>query len=390
MTQTIELEDIGEVMESSDGMEDFLTDFFGDKSLRWYQRAAINQGAQALEDGIRRILIKLPTGAGKTLCIAAAMSDPQIRRALKIPASRPIRVLFVAHKHRLLSQAENTFIDDSNVTLILQSMFSAIPDYVLQQGWDICILDEAHHEACSTFQYQLERIGDQVIIGLTATDSRADGCLIKFDEIIEPISREQAVHEGWLAPTRIHSFVDVTSKDKINILTDVFTNYAHEMNQTMVFVKTKKEVVAVTILLRSLGYKVVGLLAQSEKELNNILDRFSAGEIQFIVNCNRISEGVDVIGCTDVVLGRQFGSYAQLNQVIGRAARPDSDCNVWELVNPLSGTNLDTTTIVGTPEYHRLVNKQGPNWIERIFDYVTHRTNKQLGIASGIRISHQH
>ena len=89
-----------------------------------------------------------------------------------------------------------------------------------------------------------------------------------------------------------------------------------------------------------------------------------------------------------MLLGRQFGSYPQLNQVIGRAARPDSDCNVWELVNPLSGRNLDTTVIVGTPEYHRLISKEGGQWVEREFDYVTHRTNKQLGIASGMRIHH--
>jgi len=61
---------------------------------------------------------------------------------------------------------------------------------------------------------------------------------------------------------------------------------------------------------------------------------------------------------------------------------------VWELINPLSGRNLDTTVVVGTPEFHRLISKEGGEWVERAFDYVTHRTNKQLGISSGIRIRH--
>lgn len=365
-----------------------LDEFFGEKSVRWYQIAARNAVASCLTEGLKRVLVKLPTGAGKTLTIACSMSYEPIRQALGVTNDRKLRVLFVAHKHRLLTQAEQTFSASSNVELILQSMFSDIPQEVLDKGWDVCVFDECHHEAASTFQYHLENLGNCPIIGLTATDQRADGCLIKFEEIIEPISREQAVEEGWLAPTRIHTFVDVPSKDKTDVLTDILSNYAHQMGKTMIFVKTKKEVKSITLMLGQLGYIATGILDQKEKELDIILNKFSEGHIQFIINCNKINEGVDVVGCTDVILGRQFGSYSQLNQVIGRAARPDSDCNVWELINPLSGTNLDTTVVVGTPEYHRLVAKQGGQWVEREFDYVTHKTNKQLGIASGLRIHH--
>lgn len=364
-----------------------ITEFYGEKPLRWYQVAARNATLQALQSGGKRILIELPTGAGKTLTIACTLGDPRIAAALGV-VGRKVRVLFVAHKHRLLSQAEQTFVDSSNVDLILQSMFQRLTQEQIDAGWDVCVLDECHHEACASFQYQLEQLGNRPVIGLTATPDRADGMLIKFDNIINPISREQAVAEGYLAPTNIHTFVDVPSKEKVDVLTDIFAQYASQMGQTMVFVRTKKEVAAITLLLQSIGYEAVGILDQSERELNSVLDRFSAGEVKFVVNCNKINEGVDVKGCTDVVLGRQFGSYPQLNQVIGRAARPDSDCNVWELINPLSGRNLDTTVVVGTPAYHRLVSKEGGEWVERVFNYITHRTNKQLGIASGLRISH--
>lgn len=374
--------------QSSDFTEEQITEFFGEKELRYYQIMARNAVAKHLEEGIKRILIQLPTGAGKTLTIAASMSYEPIRKALGVLDDRKLRVLFVAHKHRLLTQAEQTFTDSSNVELILQSMFSGIPQDVLNVGWDVCIFDECHHEAASTFQYHLDKIGSRPLIGLTATSQRSDGMLIKFEKTVEPISREQAVQEGYLAPTHIHSFVDVFSKEKVDVLNDVFTNFHHQMGQSMVFVKTKKEVTAITTILQNLGYNAVGILNQSEKELDQILNQFSAGEIKFVINCNKINEGVDVKGCTDVILGRQFGSYSQLNQVIGRASRPDSDCNVWELVNPLSGRNLDTTVIVGTPEYHRLVSKEQGQWVEREFDYVTHRTNKQIGMASGIRIRH--
>jgi len=369
--------------------DDEVLELYGDKEVRWYQIAARNGVEQAWTENPRaRVLIVLPTGAGKTITSGLVFSSDVIRQLVGVKPGEKLRILFIAHKHRLLTQAEQAYADAHNVEFIPQSAFSAIPDEVLERGWHIACIDEAHHEAMATIQYHLEKLGDKPILGLTATPDRADGCLIKFDVIINPITREQAVAEGFLAPTHIHSFVDVPSADKIKILTAIFEDYAHQMGQTMVFVRTKKEVRALTTILINMGYDAVGVLTQTEKELDRLLNDFSNKKIQFIINCNKINEGVDVKGCTDVILGRQFGSYMQLNQVIGRAARPDSDCNVWELINPLSSRNLDTTVVVGTPESHRLVAMEGGVWVERNFDYVTHRTNKQLGITSGIRIRH--
>lgn len=222
-----------------------------------------------------------------------------------------------------------------------------------------------------TFQYKLEQLTDRPIIGLTATPERADGLLIKFDRIVEPISREQAVAEGWLAPTQLYTFVDAPGRDKTHILKDVINDYGHMMGQSMMFVRTKKEVAIMTDFLRKKGYKAISILGQNDKEVDRILNDFSDGKYQFVVNCNKINEGVDVKHCESVILGRTFGSYPQLNQVIGRAARPDSDCRVWELINPLSGRNLDTTVVVGTPEIHKLVYKFDDKWIEEEFDYTT-------------------
>ena len=369
--------------------EDDAVELFGDKAVRWYQIAARNATEQHLAANPKaRVLIVLPTGAGKTITSGLIFSSREIRKALNVPEDRNLRLLFIAHKHRLLTQAEAAYAAAEGVDFVAQSAFADLPKEVLETGWDVACIDEAHHEAMSSIQYQLDLLGDKPIIGLTATPDRADGCVIKFDHIVEPISREQAVKEGWLAQTRIHTFVDVPSKDKTGVLTDIFTNFGDQMGQTMVFVKTKKEVSDVTLALLNLGYTAVGVTNQRERDLNRILDEFSAGTLQFIVNCSKINEGVDVKGCTDVILGRQFGSYPQLNQVIGRASRNDSECNVWELVNPLNGRNLDTTVVVGTPEFHRLVSKEGGKWVERKFDYVSHQSNKQLGIADGIRIRH--
>jgi DNA repair protein RadD len=361
-----------DVVEETEPKELDIVEYFGEKPLRWFQIAARNGLAIELELGVKRVLLELPTGAGKTVSIAFSMSDARIRAALGVTGDRKMKVMFAAHKHRLLSQAELTFADSSNVELIPQSIFSDIPDGV---EWDVCILDECQHESCATFQYQLEKLGERVIIGLTATPDRADNCILKFESIINPITREQAVEQGYLAPTYLNSIMDTPFTDKVPVTKMVLDEYMEELGQTMMFFRTKKEVREVADYLHSKGKKVVAILGQSDEDLDSLLNDFSARKIQFVVNCNRISEGVDVKGCDTVFLGRSYGSYPQLNQVIGRAARPDSDCNVWELINPLSGRNLDTTVVVGTPERHRLISKKKGKWISQEFDYVSTSTH---------------
>lgn len=341
---------------------------FGEKPARWYQVAALNAVEDDLENGLMRILVEHPTGAGKTVTSGMIFSSQRVRTAVGVIGNRPLRLLFVAHKHRLLTQAERTYAAASNVEFITQSAMSRIPDDL---EWDIACIDEAHHEAMMSIQLQLEKMGEKPIIGLTATPDRADGMLIKFESIINPISREQAVAEGWLAPTYLNSIVDSPAKNKIEVTIDLFEQFGHEFGQTMMFFRTKKEVAAVHAYLIEKGYSAIAILNQNATELDIILDEFSEGKHQIILNCDRINEGVDVVGCTDIYLGRQFGSYPQLNQVIGRASRPDSDCVVWELINPISSKNLDTTVVVGTPERHRLLSKKRGNWFEQEFDYTS-------------------
>jgi superfamily II DNA or RNA helicase len=343
---------------------------YGEKEVRWYQVAALHGVESELEKGSKRILIELPTGAGKTITSGLVFSSDRVRHAVGVKVGQPLRLLFIAHKHRLLTQAERAYADASNVEFIPHSAFQRIPDGL---EWDIACIDEAHHEAMMSIQLQLEVLGTRPVIGLTATPDRADGCVIKFEAIINPISREQAVAEGYLAPTFLNTIVDAPSASKTEVTKLVIDEFGDEFGQTMMFFRTKKEVREVTAYLVEKGYKAVSILDQSERELDETLDGFSKGDYQFVVNCNKINEGVDVKGCTDVYLGRAYGSYPQLNQVIGRAARPDSECRVWELINPLSGRNLDTTVVVGTPERHRLISKRKGEWVENEFDYVSTR-----------------
>lgn len=328
-------------------------EFYGDKPLRWVQLACRNGAIQAIEEGIKTILIVLPTGVGKTITIACTIDCNEIRTALKIEGDRPIKVLFVAHIHRLLTQAERTFAEANNIELMLRTPFTKIEQQDIDDC-DIIILDEAHHEAMASIQYQLDSIRRKPLIGLTATEDRSDGMVIKFERIIKPITREYAVRKGWLAETSLWSFIDTSGRNKVMIAKQIMSQYHTIMGKTIVFVKTRAELAEIHQHALNLGRKSVALLNQTPQELDRILDGFSSNEYDFIVNCSKIGEGIDVKGCTSVMLMKQFRSYTQLNQYVGRAARPDSECYVFELINPLKGNNLDTTIVTGTPKQHLL------------------------------------
>ena len=335
---------------------------------------------------LARILLCMPTATGKTITIGDVLVDDLIVDQLLQGKNRSsLRVVFKSHRDRLLVQAERTFAGHANFSVVenfshwlhneksksrIEVMYCMLGDK-LPEGIeiDLIVIDECHHEACNTYQYFLEEGGKYPCIGLTATPDRPDGLLVKFDFFIEPITRREAVARGLICETDIKSIVDVTgSKDKTELLRRVFSKFGHEMKQTIVYVRTLKEVSAVTRMLHNMGYSACGILKQKGNDLNNILDLFSEGEFQFLVNANKLSEGIDLKGCTDVLIARNIGSYTLLNQIIGRAARIDDPrCVVWEFINPMS-SNLDTTVVVGKPKSHELLSERAGVWQRQMFN----------------------
>lgn len=334
-------------------------ELFGEKEGRWYQIAARNMTVAALEDGHRRICIVQPTGSGKTLTAGLILIDERIRRIVGVPVGEPIKVLFASHRHRLLSQAEATYASESQIEIIPQSIASAIPESL---RFHLVVIDEAHHESTLSFQNQLERLTQAPIIGLTADLNRNDSRLCKFSKVIEPITRDEAVKQGFLARTYINTFVDSPARTHVDICSEIVRNHHQTMGQTMVFVRTRGEAADLVAKIREQGLTADYLVDISESKLNDKLAEFEARGHQFAVSCMKLGEGVDVRGCETVLIGRTLKSRNLLNQLIGRAARPDSVCRVYEIINPLASDNLSAVSIVGTPEEHMFHYKVRGEW----------------------------
>lgn len=331
-----------------------LTSSKKEKEDRDYQIRTADEAVNSLKT-FKKINIISPTGTGKTYISVLISKHENLREVLGIKKNKKIKILFLAHMHHLLFQAQKVYMEEPNVEVILQSVFQPVPKEVIQNGWDLCFMDESHHEPIMSIQEQLPYIMHKPIIGFTATPRRSDNLLLKFEKEIYSISREEAVARGFIAETDLHTVMDLSGVNKFEITSILLKKFHEEMNRCIIFMRTKKEALSINKYLEGLNRSSVSLSDNmSGTEVTKALSAFSNGKLDFIVNCGKINEGIDVSGCDNVILAKEYLSIGQMNQNIGRAARPDSDCNVWQL-SPLNKKSLDARDIVGKPKSHRLI-----------------------------------
>lgn len=332
---------------------------------RYYQINTILTANDYLDVGFRRLLFVSPTGSGKTLIARLLATSNEIRDTLginekmKADPERKVRVIMIANAHRLLEQAVETFQGCDDVELICVSAFSDISSELIEEGWDLTFIDEAHHEAMASIQRLLEYIKEKPLFGLTATPNRGDGLMLKFERFIYSISKEEAIKRKFISAPKINSILDPNGNDKVGIAKDVFSNHMHEMGQTLVYFKTSRECRDFHEFLLSKGATSFHL--ENESDMEYAISLFEEGEIQFLINCKMMGQGVDVKGCTDVFLARTFNSAAEKEQYIGRSIRIDSSCEVWEYINPY-GRNVLSKNLFSIYLRERMIYFQHDAW----------------------------
>lgn len=174
-------------------------------NLRDYQLAATEACLRDLETH-RSSLIVLATGLGKTILFC------------KLIQQWEGRVLVLAHLEELLQnarddlmaicgepvgieRARDTHEGERIVVGLIQSVSKRLnrfrPDH-----FSLIIVDEAHHAASEAYGKVLQHFPAAKVVGLTATDSRADGEPLPFDVCSYRMGIRQGIEEGYLVPVR--------------------------------------------------------------------------------------------------------------------------------------------------------------------------------------------
>jgi DNA repair protein RadD len=354
-----------------------------------YQQKIVEQVEGKIAAGVRRIIVAAPTGSGKTV-IGSAI----IKRAV---AEYRRRVLFIAHRDELLTQARNKLARFDITAGIIKAGRDkdARPQAMVQIAGiqtlharalryqtielppaEILIVDEAHHARARTYEQIVAAYPNAIIIGLTATPCRTDGRGLGniFDVIIEAPQVAKLIELEKLVPAKIFAppapdlrgvdtaktgdYVISQLEERMNtdaLVGDVVEHWLRhsERRRTVGFAVDVAHSVHITRELVKAGVRAEhldGTTKQGEREA--ILSRLASGETEFVSNCAVLTEGFDLpdLGC--IVLVRPTKSLLLYRQMIGRglrAAPPDKkDCIILDHAGAVHRHGLPTDTIEWT------------------------------------------
>lgn len=336
-------------------------------AVRPYQDGAIERVRGAIRQGKRRIMLTLPTGAGKTLTaawvIAAALAKGK-------------RSLFVAHRLELIDQTVSTFARlgvlsvgviraaDKRADLEQPIQVASIQTLArrVQQPFDLVVIDEAHRSVASTYTKHLfDRHPQAVFIGLSATPCRADGRPLgsHFEELVVGARYSQLIAEGHLVAPRVYStpvLPDMTTvrttagdfnqadlEEAVNrgaLIGDLVTQWSkHPRQRTVVFAVSVAHSLEIVRTFRAAGVRAEHLDGKTpEDERRAILQRLASYETELVSNVGVLCEGWDMPSCKTLILARPTKSLGLFMQMAGRTLRP------WEGVDSLildHGGNVD-------------------------------------------------
>lgn len=320
--------------------------------LRPYQQEAKDAIFEQWDNGVKKTLLVLPTGCGKTVVFAKVTEDC-VRQGN--------RVLILAHRGELLDQAadklmkttglgcalekaENTCLGSwfrvvvgSVQTLMRQKRLDQFPE----DFFDTIIIDEAHHCISDSYQKVLQHFPDAQILGVTATPDRGD--MQNLGQFFESLAYEytlpKAIKEGYLTPIKAltiplkidMSSVSVQAGDfKVGDIGTALDPYlegiAEEMKKycsdkkTVVFLPLVKTSQKFRDLLNEHGFQAAEVNGNSQDRAEILAD-FEDGKYNVLCNSMLLTEGWDCPSVDCIVVLRPTKVRSLYCQMVGRGTR---------------------------------------------------------------------
>lgn len=320
--------------------------------LRPYQKEAEAAILEQWASGVRRTLLVLPTGCGKTIVFCKLTEDV---------VSKGDRVLIMAHRGELLDQAADKLLKATGLhsavekaeetclgswyrvtvgsvqTLMREKRLEQFaPDY-----FDTIIVDEAHHCLSDSYQRVLNHFSGAKVLGVTATPDRGDMRNLGqyFESLAYEYSLPRAIRDGYLSPIKALSIplkldlsgVGIQSGDfKAGDLGTALDPYLHSIaNEMLNHCADRKTVVFLPLvatsqkfrdILNQKGFRAAEVNGSSE-DRTEILADFEAGKYNVLCNSMLLTEGWDCPSVDCVVVLRPTKVRSLYCQMVGRGTR---------------------------------------------------------------------
>lgn len=320
--------------------------------LRPYQKESKAAVFEQWRSGIRRTLLVLPTGCGKTI-VFAKITEDCVRNG--------DRVLILAHRGELLEQAADKIAKATGLgcatekaeqsclgswfritvgsvqSLMRESRLKRFPeDY-----FNTIIIDEAHHCISDSYQRVLNHFSDAKVLGVTATPDRGD--MKNLGQVFESLAYEytlpKAIKEGYLSPIKAVTIplqVDLTgvgvqsgdfkAGDLGTALDPYLERIAEEMEKycrekkTVVFLPLVKTSQKFRDILNAHGFRAAEVNGESQNRAE-ILEDYASGKYNVLCNSMLLTEGWDCPDVDCIVVLRPTKVRSLYCQMVGRGTR---------------------------------------------------------------------
>lgn len=315
------------------------------RPLRPHQEKALAMLKASLRAGSSRIVVEMPTGAGKTR-FAVEISKGALTKGN--------RVAFTVPAISLIDQTVESFalegVDDVGV---LQANHERT-DYgapiqicsvqtLAKRGcpddFEIVIVDECHIQFDVISEW-MKRCPNTLFVGLSATPW-ARGMADDWQDLVSPVSMQELIDQKFMSSFRVYapSHPDLsgvgTSKGDyvLNELSDAMSEgglvadivqtwlQRAEWRPTLVFAVDRAHAAKLQAEFQNAGVPMGYCDANVDRiERRLLFDRMARGELAGICNVGTLTTGVDAdIRC--IVLARPTKSEILHTQIIGRALR---------------------------------------------------------------------
>lgn len=326
--------------------------------LRPYQQQAKDAIFSEWENGIKKTLLVLPTGCGKTI-VFAKVAEECVKRGS--------RVLILAHRGELLDQAADKIGKSTGLgcatekaeqtclgswfRIVVGSVQSMMREKRLNQFpndyFNTIIIDEAHHCISDSYQKVLRHFPDAEVLGVTATPDRGD--MQNLGTVFESLAYEytlpKAIKEGYLSPIKAVTIPlkidmsavgvqagDFKSGDIATALDPYLESIAEEMEKycsnkkTVVFLPLVKTSQKFRDILNNHGFKAAEVNGDS-KDRAEILEAFDKDQYNVLCNSMLLTEGWDCPSVDCIVVLRPTKVRSLYCQMVGRGTRLSPETN---------------------------------------------------------------
>lgn len=322
------------------------------KPNKMQQRALEALGAIHRKGETRALLVSA-TGTGKTFL-----------SAFDVLATKPRRVLFLAHRRRIIDASRasyerllgSTYMFDtyqtgkntSDATCVF-AMCSSVAKHLSDfrpDEFDYIVIDEAHRTGSQGYQSIMSHFTPRFYLGMTATPNRTDGydVFALFNHVIAfQITLQDALSEEMLAPFHyfgIHDleiddetventalFGRLTSDERVRHITEKIEEYSvtKSSRRGLIFCNRNAEAKELSRKFNALGYRTAAISGQDPDEVRDaVINRLEAGELEYIFSVDIMNEGVDIPSLNQIIMLRRTDSAIIFIQQLGRGLRLDS------------------------------------------------------------------